>query len=109
MICPTCLFRQVYFDDGDSVDLGDDGEDLRRQLDAIEPGGFDKYQAYLDCAQVNLEVSSEAVERGSSGPQGIRRQRRRVMAETIVFCFLSASTFLGFFVFVNFTLASFCF
>lgn len=30
---------------------------MRRQLDAIEPGGFDKYQAYLDCAQVNLEVS----------------------------------------------------
>lgn len=56
--CPR-LFLQIYFDDGDAVDLGDDIEDLRRQLDAIETGGFDKYQAYLDCAQVNLEVSPE--------------------------------------------------
>ena len=53
------FFRQVYFDDGESVDLGDDTEDLRRQLDGIESGGFEKYQAYLDGAQLNLEVRIE--------------------------------------------------
>ncbi|CAN0408257.1 unnamed protein product, partial [Laminaria digitata] len=52
-VAPT---YKIYFDDGDSVDLGDDTEALRRQLDAIETGGFDKYQAYLDGAQVNLEI-----------------------------------------------------
>eukprot|EP00904_Undaria_pinnatifida_P006680 jgi/Undpi1/3141/HiC_scaffold_15.g06515.m1 len=52
-VAPT---YKVYFDDGESVDLGDDTEDLRRQLDGIESGGFEKYQAYLDGAQLNLEV-----------------------------------------------------
>ncbi|CBJ25802.1 conserved unknown protein [Ectocarpus siliculosus] len=47
---------KVYFDDGESVDLSDDEEDLRRQMDRLEDGGFDKYKAYLDGAQLNLEV-----------------------------------------------------
>lgn len=46
----------MFFDDGDSVDLGDNDEELRRQLNRLEDGGFDKYKAYLDVAQLNLEV-----------------------------------------------------
>lgn len=49
---------KVYFDDGDAVDLGDDMETTRQQMDRLETGGFDKYQAYLDDAQLNLEVSA---------------------------------------------------
>lgn len=52
---PVCV-DQVYFDDGESVDLSDDEEELRRQMDRLEDGGFDKYKAYLDGAQLNLEV-----------------------------------------------------
>lgn len=52
----TRFNMQVYFDDGDSVELGDNDEALRRQLDRLEDGGFDKFKAYLDIAQLNLEV-----------------------------------------------------
>lgn len=54
-------FAQVYFDDGDSVDLSDDEEEVRRQMDRLEDGGFDKYKAYLDGAQLNLEVGLRSV------------------------------------------------
>lgn len=40
------------------MDLGDNDEELRRQLDHLEDGGFVKYKAYLDVAQLNLEVRS---------------------------------------------------
>lgn len=46
----------MYFDDGDSVDLSDNEEEVRRQMDRLEDGAFDKYKAYLDVAQLNLEV-----------------------------------------------------
>lgn len=38
------------------MDLSDDEEQVRRHLDRLEDGGFDKYQAYLGVAQLNLEV-----------------------------------------------------
>lgn len=47
---------QVYYDDGDSVVLGGDLDEMRRQMDRLEDGGFEKYQAYLDGAALNLEV-----------------------------------------------------
>lgn len=49
----------MYFDDGDSVELSDDAEEVRRQMDRLEDGGFDKYLAYLDVAQLNLEVGAQ--------------------------------------------------
>ncbi|CAM9896207.1 unnamed protein product [Ascophyllum nodosum] len=52
-VAPT---YRVYFDDGDTVDLGDDRDEMRRQMDRLEDGGFDKYEAYLDSAALNLEV-----------------------------------------------------
>lgn len=38
------------------MELCDDQVEMRKQLDRLEPGGFDKYNAYLDNAQLNLEV-----------------------------------------------------
>lgn len=46
----------MFFSDGDSVSLCNDIVDMRSQLDRLEDGGFDKYQAYMDTAQLNLEV-----------------------------------------------------
>lgn len=46
----------MYFDDGDSVDLSDNEEEVREQMNRLEDGAFDKYTAYLDVAQLNLEV-----------------------------------------------------
>ena len=48
----------MYFDDGESVGLSDDEEEVRRQMDRLEDGAFDKYKDYLDVAQLNLEVRS---------------------------------------------------
>lgn len=52
---------KVYFDDGESVDLGDDAEETRRQMDQLEENGYQKYQFYLDSAQLNLEVKPASV------------------------------------------------
>lgn len=49
-------YSQVYFDDGDSVVLGGDLDEMRCQMDRLEDDGFEKYQAYLDGAALNLEV-----------------------------------------------------
>lgn len=46
----------MYFSDGDAVEICDNEADMREQMDRLEPRGFEKYEAYLDRAQLNLEV-----------------------------------------------------
>lgn len=53
-----CALEQVYFSDGDEVEICDDEAEMREQMDRLEPRGFEKYQAYLNRAQLNLEVST---------------------------------------------------
>ncbi len=38
---------RVHFNDGTNIDLGTDLNDMRRQLDAIEPGSFPKYLKFM--------------------------------------------------------------
>lgn len=64
--CSFCVSRfcvcaggggwKVYFSDGDAVEICDDEDKMQKQLDRLEPRGFEKYKAYLDRAQLNLEV-----------------------------------------------------
>lgn len=53
-VSPTTY--KVYFSDGDEVEICDDEAEMREQMDRLEPRGFEKYQAYLNRAQLNLEV-----------------------------------------------------
>lgn len=47
---------RVFFSDGDSIDLLHDFEDMKDQLEMIEPGAADGYARFVDMAKKHLEV-----------------------------------------------------
>lgn len=70
MLSASMVTVKVYFSDGDSCDLCDDDVEMKRQMDRLEPGGFDKYNAYLDSAQLNLEVKGHWMRPGAGVGMG---------------------------------------
>jgi len=47
---------KVHFDDGVSVTLSDDEEDMRQQLNSLETEGYEKYLRYMSSANINLDA-----------------------------------------------------
>eukprot|EP00890_Picochlorum_soloecismus_P006738 jgi/Picsp_1/88/NSC_00088-R1_phytoene dehydrogenase len=47
---------RVFFSDGSSIDLLDDPEDMKRQLEGIEKGAGEGYEEFLEMAKRHLEI-----------------------------------------------------
>ena len=52
----------LVFDDGSQLSLTSDMDDMRYQLEAIEPGAFDAFRRYLDEGRRHYEVGTEKLQ-----------------------------------------------